>query len=444
MKRPPEESSVAGYDHLVKKAIGFGMKIWSTSKLDSVLERCLLPNTTDSTKSSSTLTSTRKIPAAPTLSTSNNANAHHRPLSQLLQSERFHGTHERDPTQKRHNFQYFSRSSYFVLVEDLRQELATVAALEYTATKGCDGKPKATWPVLHCHPYARGPFIEYDEREKRRWERSQLAESKRGAEKGNKRPLVMRKKESKMQLRPKKSGDLRRSVSMSNLHRRAAHANAMLHGMVDLDADNQDSANASGYLASTGTGGTYMAASGNSVGITSTTGTTSNVGKSLRNLQLPAALRGRIQQQVVTSRKYPVGAAAQRAQAKRDSIMGPPEQIPDRPTMLRKSRSTNTLRLPKREEGSKPGYCENCRIKFDDFKIVSSGNPSSNASHASLFPIAYPRAQAPEVCCERRQFFATRFSLVASATAHHYANRGGEGATVSRRRTRSKFPAAWA
>ncbi|KAG6369670.1 DBF zinc finger-domain-containing protein [Boletus reticuloceps] len=49
--------------------------------------------------------------------------------------------------------------------------------------------------------------------------------------------------------------------------------------------------------------------------------------------------------------------------------MGPPDDIPNRPNaLLRKSRSTNTLRLPKRDEGSKPGYCESCRVKFDDFE----------------------------------------------------------------------------
>jgi len=128
-----------------------------------------------------------------------------------------------------------------------------------------------------------------------------------------------------------------------------------------------------------GTGG-YMAASGNSVGITSTTGTTSTAGALFRNLKLPAALQERIQSQVVTSRKFPsagtgAGAAGdkEREQEKADQgkkgTMGPPVGIPERPNgLLRKSRSTNTLRLPKREEGCKPGYCESCRAKFEDFK----------------------------------------------------------------------------
>jgi regulatory subunit for Cdc7p protein kinase len=343
------------------------MKIWTTTKLESVLERCL--------PQPAPVAAAPVRSVAPVANPTTTTNPTQRPLTRLLQSERVHGTTERDPTQKRHDFQYFSRSSYFVLVEDIRQELATIAVLEYPITKKSDGTIKATWPILHCHPQARGPFIAFDEREKRRWEKTKLAENKQDREQEAQQKRAMQQEERKRrnaQLYAKKNGDLRRSVSMNNLHRRATYLDAGFPEMVDLDADYQDSANASGYLASTGTGGAYIAASGNSVGITSTTGTTSTTDNALRNLQLPAALRDRIQQQVVTSRKYPSAAAAEKAQAKQSAgTMGPPERIPERVNVLRKSRSTNTLRLPKREEGKKPGYCESCRVKFENFQAVS-------------------------------------------------------------------------
>jgi regulatory subunit for Cdc7p protein kinase len=347
----------SGFD-LVEKAQNFGIKIWNTSKLESVLQRCLTPT--------SSLTSSRVMTAvAPTPT---NTASSQRSLTRLLESERLHGaTTERDPTQKRHDYRYFSRTSCFVLVEDMRGELATIAALEYPLSKGRTGD----WPVLHCHPHARGPFIEFDEKERKRWQRSQKAEKDKALEKEEKleRMQMRREEQKRRQAQARRTGDLRRSVSMNNLHRQAAHLEPALDGLVDLDADycdNPDSANASGYLASTGTGG-YLAASGNSMGITSTTGTTSTAG--FRSLQLPASLRGRIQQQVVTSRKFPTGAGAE----KRDvGTMGPPASIPERPAnaLLRKSRSTNTLKLEKHEEGRKPGYCESCRVKFDDFKTV--------------------------------------------------------------------------
>lgn len=319
-------------------------------KLESVLDRCHAPAAYNARPPA-------RGPAAAS-----------RPLTRLLEEERTYGTTtERDPTQKRHGFTYFSKGTYFVLVEDMRQELATIAAGEYPIRRGRDGQERPTWPVLYCHPLARGPFMPYDEREERRRERADRIDREREQERAR-RKARLREEERRRQAQAQaqaKQHDLRRSVSMHNLHRRASLGDVgfALDGFVDLDADFGDgdtqSANASGYLAS----GAYMAASGNSVGVTSTTGTTSAAGNTLRNLQLPPGLRGRVQQQVVTSRRVVSGAEGKEK-------MGPPLNIPEKQHILRKSRSTNTLRLPKREEGVKPGYCESCRVKFEDFKHV--------------------------------------------------------------------------
>ncbi|OBZ68327.1 Hsk1-interacting molecule 1, partial [Grifola frondosa] len=343
-------------DHLVKKAIAFNMKVWSASKLTNVLDRCQVPATTTT------------APPAPATTL-----AKERSLTRLLESERLHGTTERDPTQRRHDYAYFSKGTYFVLVEDMKQELATISALEYPVVKGRDGKEKGPWPVLYCHPLARGPFIEYDEVEERRRDKAERAEKEREAEL-RRRKAKLRQQEERRLARVRmhaKQHDLRRSVSMNNLHRRATFPGAGPEGFVDLDADfgdadTMESANASGYLAS----GAYMAASGNSVSITSATGTTSTVGSQpFRSLQLPTGLRERLQQQVVTSRKFSTNSAVE----DKENRMGPPLLIPERTRLLRKSRSTNTLRLPRREEGAKPGYCESCRQKFEDFQEHVNG-----------------------------------------------------------------------
>ncbi|KAG1864063.1 Dfp1/Him1, central region-domain-containing protein [Suillus tomentosus] len=349
--RTTEDATSQSFN-LVEKAKAFNMKIWSPAKLDNILERCDVP--------AFAFSPTKPLAQATSLAPASNK----RSLSSLLQTERLHGTTtERDPTQKRHDYRYFSKQSYFVLIEDVRQELATIHALEYPTQRGHDGKEQPAYPVLYCDPRSRGPFIKFDERERRRWERAQKAERENENERAEKvAKALKRKRQAEVQMLSRKAGDLRRSVSMNNLHRQAT-----IEEYVDLDADygdgdTRESATASGYLASTGMG-SYVAASGNSVGITSTRGTTSTAGGASRTLELPASLRSRIQQQVVTSRKAP---NAPHTLGRKAGGMGPPLTIPDRP-LLRKSRSTNTLRLPKRDEGSKPGYCESCRVKFDDF-----------------------------------------------------------------------------
>ena len=359
--RPLKDTTLDAGEDMVKKAMSLQIKIWSPSKLESVLDRCHAPH--------SRALSTSVAHAGQSAITKE------RSLSRLLESERLHGTTERDPSQKRHDFTYFSKNSYFVLVEDMRQELATIASLEYPIKRDRDGREKGSWPVLYCHPLAKGPFIPYDEKkeEERRKQKQKAAEiaAKAKEQDRERRKVKLREQEQRKlaQLHAKRQVDLRRTVSLTNLHRRATYPfpdPADAHDdLVDLDADfeydNEESAAASGFRES----GQYVAASGNSVGITSTIGTTSAAGGRTRALQLPASLRGRLQQEVVTSRRLSLPIN------NKENTMGPPP-VPDRTNnkSLRKSKSTNTLRLPKREEGTKPGYCESCRQKFDDFKSV--------------------------------------------------------------------------
>ena len=330
------------------------MKIWTVTKLESVLDRCQAPVNTELSRTASTTA----VPQT---------------LSRLLQSERLHGTTERDPNEKRLGLHYFSKNSYFLLVEDLNDEVATIHAAEYSIKKGRDGKEYGDWPVLHCHPRARGPFIEFDRNEARRAERAERQEKARERERVQRmtklREQEMQKKMRADRLQAKRTGDLRRSVSMVNLHRRMSigEDGRPPQEVIDLDAeagDMTESANASGYLASG-----YMAASGNSITITSAAGTTSTSGPSAR--QMAPALRERLQQQIVTSRKVGLGNNTGQKESEKDykGEMGPPSAIPER-RLLRKSKSTNTMKLPKREETTKPGYCECCRMKFDDFQQV--------------------------------------------------------------------------
>ncbi|KAI5121958.1 hypothetical protein M0805_002029 [Coniferiporia weirii] len=349
---PPDDITTSGYEVLIRKAKQFGMKIWDTSKLDSVLQRCCVPAHTPG------------VSMQPS-----------RSLTSLLESEKRYGTtSERDPTQKRHDYHYFSKGSYFVLVEDMRQEYSTIAALEYPVTRTSDGKEKGTWPVPYCHPLSRGPFMEYNEKEERRREKQERLDREREEQRAAEANRI------KMRQLQRKQHDLRRSVSMTNLQRQAHNSvgpfrddSFEVYGSANIHAGN-----ASGFDSATA-GSSYIAASGNSVSIASTYGTTSTVGGGSSMLSglgasaLPTSLRGRLQNQIVTSRRVAEKGSCRSAsmgKASASSAMMPPPDVPERSRMLlRKCKSTNTLRLGKRDEKSKPGYCESCRQKFEDFKL---------------------------------------------------------------------------
>ncbi|KIY65912.1 hypothetical protein CYLTODRAFT_399625 [Cylindrobasidium torrendii FP15055 ss-10] len=308
---------------LYTKAVNLEIGVWSTSKLKVILDR-LLSDTAE--------------PKLPIPERKPN-------LKDLLATEKITGsTTERDPTQRRHDWTYFEPDSYYVLVEDIHGKQATIIAHQYTPKKG----EKEPWPVLYCDPRSSNPFRPFDEKEKKRMERVQQEEK---SKKDKAREKVELQRIKNVERRVSHGHDLRRAASVGNLQRRLTEEEEEeLEVVEDLG-----SANASGFLASG-----YVAASGNSVSIASTHPTTSTSGSFVRQSSMNSALRKQQQHEVLTSRK----------------AMAPPPVPHD----LRRTRSTNTLRprvttkLPKRDEGAKPGYCECCREKFSDYKTHIKGD----------------------------------------------------------------------
>lgn len=339
------------------KAQEWNIKVWGVDKLEYVLNGC------------------RDVSASRGPSTSRNTKT--QDLSALLNHEKYHGTTERDPTQKRHDWKYFTPGSRFVLIEDIRDQLATIAAHEYPPIKKDvenDALAKKPWPVLHCHPNARNPFIPYDEKEKRRYLKQKAADEEQENDDEDRRQRKRIDFITKRKLAAKQAQgghDLRRTASVNNIRRRYSHPVAGQHGgaeRIDLEDDLEeeeriDVANASGCTASNT--GAYIAASGNSVGITSNTGTTST-SQAFSGVR-PAMAMDRFGRHVVTNLKVRPRDKENQAPA---GTMGPPSQLPIKQHLIKRSKSTNTLRLPKREEGAKPGYCESCHARFDDFSQV--------------------------------------------------------------------------
>jgi len=157
----------------------------------------------------------------------------------------------------------------------------------------------------------------------------------------------------------KKQSNLRRTMSMHNLGRDRLKAHEPRgdhqddYGFVDASRPSIPSQ-------------AYMAASGNSTNVTSTVASTTSTAPFPTQLvhQNPNALT-KLRQHVLTRTTFSkTRKTDEEVETQSASILVP------RPHLLKKSKSTNTLRLPPREETKKPGYCENCRYKFDDFSKV--------------------------------------------------------------------------
>lgn len=286
----PKPSEAPETSALLVKAIGYGIKIWETIKLTNILE-----SITPSNRPSRSATPSNQLT-----------------LEHLLASERIHGTLERDPTAHRKDYTYFPRNSHILLVEDLTGVHATIAHRDFGPRPVGGARPG--WPVCHAHPDARGPFCEPTKADKR--------------ERGRERDRDHAGESAK---------ELRRAASLSHMRakRRATTGGEPLEQEEEDDEDvDPDRAE-------------YIAASGNSVAITSNVASTTST--AVAGPGMPR-IRSTLRFQALA--KGAGGAGAM-----------PP------PRVIRKAKSTNTLavRLPVREERKKPGYCENCRTRFEDF-----------------------------------------------------------------------------
>lgn len=103
----------------------------------------------------------------------------------------------------------------------------------------------------------------------------------------------------------------------------------------------------------------YIAASGNSQIITSTNATSTRSGAPSQWGANGAMIDKRLA--VLSKRSVPLGK----------SFMSGASNAPKLKRSVSMDAGLNAQVPPPRDEPKKPGYCENCRVKYDDFKVVS-------------------------------------------------------------------------
>jgi regulatory subunit for Cdc7p protein kinase len=337
-----------GPQDMLVKAQSFGMRIWQLEKLQNVVVRLLNLSMRD-------LEGPRK-----------------KDLSKMLQMEKVYGTTERDPSAARSSFHYFDKHSKYILVEDATMEHRPIISHEYTYTddeKAEEAKPP--WPVVYGETLGRCPFTFYA--------------PKRNA-------VKPRDGEDVSPLRLEVPQSLRRAVSLNNMARSnlgpAERPQAAQLGAIEMKRQQNP------------------LASGNSVSITSNiASTTSNIFTDQQTgatVGLPqnrrvAELNRRVHMSNVYSRPLhllnaspasvmagsttasglglhreggsgAIGSPAAQRGAESGATVRRMLGLEDQraPGMaLQRSASTSAVDRP--PSAKKPGYCENCRVKYEDF-----------------------------------------------------------------------------
>ncbi|SNX81709.1 related to Hsk1-interacting molecule 1 [Melanopsichium pennsylvanicum] len=340
---------------ILVKAQSFGIRLWQLEKLQNILTRLMKLSLRDLDTPSK-----------------------QEDLGQMLEKEKVYGTSERDPATARSTFYYFEKSARYVFVEDATLEHRPIMCIEFQYTQEDRAQRiPPPWPVVYGQTPGRCPFTYYPPKK-----------SSPTQDEGE--PLSANKLNTQQ--------SLRRAVSLNNMVRSnlGPTFRPRVATICTNDQRQQD----------------YPMASGNSVSITSNiASTTSNVftdqqaGATIglpqdrrvaelnRRMHMSNAPHRPLRTLNASPASVLVGSTASGLGIRRESgspivgsiafQRGGPEQgatvrrmlgLEDKERRfetgtngsgLQRSMSTSAINRP--PSTKKPGYCENCRVKYEHF-----------------------------------------------------------------------------
>lgn len=242
-------------------------------------------------------------------------------LSEMLHQEKLHGTTERDPQALRTDYHYFGKHSYYVLVTDATNEHRPIVVGEFDKTAHEAQLKPPPWPVLYGDVEGRGLFVYVKPKDRQRL-------AAQDADVARPTPL-----------------SLRRAASL-NLAGALPHAPGSSHAP----------------------GTPSLMASDNSIALASTVASTTSASLHSQSTQLGSSAIADKRLAELTRRMHtPIDlkrGAGSGAVVRRMLSMAPNEA--EGPGLCR-AHSLSSARAPRKPREKRPGHCENCRCRFEDF-----------------------------------------------------------------------------
>ena len=240
-------------------------------------------------------------------------------LSEMLHQEKLHGTTERDPLALRSDYHYFGKHSYYVLVTDATNEHRPIAVGEYDRTAHEAQHRPPPWPVLYGDVEGRGLFVYVKPKDRQRLALQDAPPARPG------------------------HLSLRRAASL-NLAGASQRAPESSHAP----------------------GTPNLMASDNSIALASTVASTTSASLHSQGAQPGGAIADKRLAELTRRMHTPVDLKRAGRGAVVRRMRGIPPQEPDAPT-LRRAHSMNSTREALKPREKRPGHCENCRCRFEDF-----------------------------------------------------------------------------
>lgn len=299
-------------------------------------------------------------------------------LRTLLEDERIHGTRERDANAPRSDYHYFKPGVKYVLIEDATSKHRTVMVKEYGFTQ----KEEPEWPILHerfLRPSAANQStVELSKIRARAW--SLYVECKPFE---GEAPSV---------------SDLKRSTSLRSLP-----CTPKLPDALPYQDASGNSVVLTSNIASTSTANNSPALFGqNAMGVYKDRAIM-QMNKRVQvlkgNARLAAAKRSSVTDASIaelTQRRASTGSAQPCIPPKTflthwqlcrmlDQAREPVARSDITAEMRMKNREKVDAGLKGREQETAAGYCENCRLRYNDLSVVSSARSKSNGLTSSTF-----------------------------------------------------------
>ncbi|KAH8887532.1 hypothetical protein GQ53DRAFT_655653 [Thozetella sp. PMI_491] len=349
---------------ILHKARDMGKKIWSLEKIQKILDN-LEPDAYKATASRAN---------AGTGSKTEQSN-----LLQMLQNERIHGPSDRDPTVVTQEIHYFKGP--FIYVFDIEEKTKPVMVREYAKVQE---KKDGDWPQFRTASQGRCPFIEDDDRESRAQARVKERVAKAPVEaaapslKPTEAPAVkpVTGKRSLAEMEDSQSQAKPASRIVQNFEQPSTDFRVQNAFMSRAKAGRL----VAGEPVASGMQASHVTSAIRSQMISSTTGVLgakAGTSKEMHGLQrkvLQKASTPLVSQDLSSRRMAEMSHDSNtfiRSQSLGRSTHRKLDLIDEDDTTKEREKLRRTVSAPtqqkQKKRDPKPGYCENCQDKFDDF-----------------------------------------------------------------------------
>lgn len=425
---------------ILSRARNLGIKIWALEKLQRILRTMLETEANEQTTTQDIRNHavTTKTVIKPTKDVD---------LEQLLRNEKINGPADRDMTVAAQDM--VTLKGYYIYIHDMDEKTKPTMVRDYPKPPT---KEQGKWPQFRLTPIGRCPFVEDPSHTKKLQQQEREAQAAAKAEQdlaaqrktragSTAPPRPLAEREANLRRSPRKiaqPANVQQAKPLDPPKVLPTKRQSSAEGMPPLFNSTQQSLRglprmiggepvASGLQQSNITSAirsqviSSAAISSTAPGLNKRVGDSKEVSALKRKVlergasvgsahSMPSSYMNTVRAALNDDNDPPPRAAKRKAQETLGVLHEDEEDLQDAPRPTHRKPPAPKKRKPQPKE-PKPGYCENCRDKFDDFDDVSFLISAKRLDLSCTYcRLALQLSQAPQICSHTRQLERARYS----------------------------------